>query len=93
MRSRQQAGTLAPREEAIVETTVTRKGQTNIPAAIRRRHEIKEGDRITWLDDGETIRIVPVPADPISALRGSGRGRSLLDALLSDRRKDRQRDR
>jgi len=76
-----------------VETTVTRRGQTNIPAAIRRRHDIKEGDRITWLDDGETIRIVPVPADPISALRGSGRGRSLLDALLSDRRKDRKRDR
>jgi AbrB family looped-hinge helix DNA binding protein len=75
-----------------METTVTRRGQTNIPAAIRRRHDIKEGDRITWLDDGETIRIVPVPADPISALRGSGRGHSLLDALLSERQKDRERD-
>jgi AbrB family looped-hinge helix DNA binding protein len=74
-----------------VETTVTRKGQTNIPAAIRRRHDIKEGDRITWLDDGETIRIVPVPADPIGVLRGSGRGRSLLNTLLSQRRQDRKR--
>jgi AbrB family looped-hinge helix DNA binding protein len=75
-----------------VETTVTRRGQTNIPAAIRRRHDIKEGDRITWLDDGETIRIVPVPADPISALRGSGRGHSLLDTLLSQRQRDRERE-
>jgi AbrB family looped-hinge helix DNA binding protein len=77
----------------VVETTVTRKGQTNIPAAIRRRHDIKGGDRITWLDDGDTIRIVPVPADPIAALRGSGRGHSLLDALLKQRREDRERDR
>lgn len=76
-----------------METTVTRRGQTNIPAAIRRRHDIKEGDRITWLDDGENIRIVPVPADPIRALRGSGRGRSLLTALLRQRRQDRERDR
>ena len=75
-----------------METTVTRRGQTNIPAAIRRRHDIKEGDRITWLDDGETIRVVPVPADPIGALRGSGRGRSLLAALLNHRREDRERD-
>jgi AbrB family looped-hinge helix DNA binding protein len=76
----------------MVETTVNRRGQTNIPAAIRRRHDIKEGDRISWLDDGETIRIVPVPADPIGALRGSGRGRSLLTALLRQRQEDRERD-
>jgi AbrB family looped-hinge helix DNA binding protein len=75
-----------------METTVTRRGQTNIPAAIRRRHDIKEGDRISWLDDGESIRIVPVPADPIKALRGSGRGHSLLTALLRQRQEDRARE-
>ncbi len=75
-----------------METTVTRRGQTNIPAAIRRRHDIKEGDRIEWLDDGESIRIVLVPADPLGVLRGSGRGHSLLSALLGQRRKDRERD-
>jgi AbrB family looped-hinge helix DNA binding protein len=80
-------------EEAKVETTVTRRGQTNIPAAIRRRHDIKEGDRIAWLDDGETIRIVPLPADPVRALRGSGHGHRLLAALLRQRREDRERDR
>ena len=76
-----------------METTVTGRGRTSIPAAIRRRHDIKEGDRIAWLDDGETIRLVPVPSDPIRALRGSGRGQSLLAVLLSRRHQDRENDR
>lgn len=74
-----------------METSVTKKGQTNIPAAIRKRHRIKEGDRLVWLDDGEVIRVVPVPADPVAALRGSGRGQGLLDRLLQNRREDRER--
>ena len=74
-----------------METSVTKKGQTNIPAAIRKRHHIKEGDRLVWLDDGEVIRVVPVPADPLTALRGSGRGEKLVDRLLQSRREDRER--
>lgn len=74
-----------------METSVTKKGQTNIPAAIRKRHHIKEGDRLVWLDDGEGIRVVPIPADPLAALRGSGKGLNLLDRLLRERRKDRER--
>jgi AbrB family looped-hinge helix DNA binding protein len=38
---------------ALMETSVTKKGQTNIPAVIRKRHHIQEGDRLSWLDDGE----------------------------------------
>jgi AbrB family looped-hinge helix DNA binding protein len=74
-----------------METSVTKKGQTNIPAAIRKRHDIKEGDRLVWLDDGEVIRVVPVPADPLAALRGSGQGVKLRDRLLQNRREDRER--
>jgi AbrB family looped-hinge helix DNA binding protein len=74
-----------------METSVTKKGQTNIPAAIRKRHHIKEGDRLVWLDDGEVIRVVPVPADPISALQGSGKGAKLLGRLLQSRHEDRER--
>ena len=73
-----------------METSVTKKGQTNIPAAIRKRHQIKEGDRLVWLDDGEVIRVVPVPSDPLRALRGAGRGEGLLERLLSSRREDRE---
>ncbi|HYG65984.1 MAG TPA: AbrB/MazE/SpoVT family DNA-binding domain-containing protein [Thermoanaerobaculia bacterium] len=74
-----------------METAVTKKGQTNIPAAIRKRHHIKEGDRLVWLDDGETIRVVPLPSDPLAALRGSGRGEGLTAKLLRQRREDRER--
>lgn len=74
-----------------METSVTKKGQTNIPAAIRKRHHIEEGDRLVWLDDGQVIRIVPVPKDPLKALRGSGQGEGLLDRLLESRLKDRER--
>jgi AbrB family looped-hinge helix DNA binding protein len=70
-----------------METSVTKKGQTSIPAAIRKRHHIQEGDRLVWLDDGQVIRIVPVPKDPLKALRGAGQGEGLLGCLLENRRK------
>ena len=73
------------------DTAVTRRGQTVIPAAIRRRYDIQEGDRLVWLDDGSTIRVVPVPADPIAALRGAGRGEGLIEQLLRQRQEDRER--
>lgn len=75
-----------------MQTAVTKRGQTVIPAAIRKRHRIKGGARLVWLDDGETIRIVPTPADPITSLRGRGRGEKLVDHLLTDRRADRARE-
>jgi AbrB family looped-hinge helix DNA binding protein len=39
-------------------TSVNKRGQTVIPAPIRKRHRIQEGDRLAWLDDGETIRVL-----------------------------------
>ena len=42
-----------------------------------------------WLDDGETIRVVPVPNDPLRALRGRGRGKGLTERLLAERQADR----
>jgi AbrB family looped-hinge helix DNA binding protein len=75
-----------------MQTAVTRRGQTVIPAPIRQRYRIKEGDHLVWLDDGETIRVVVVPADALGALRGSGRGERLVDRLLKARNEDRNRE-
>lgn len=75
-----------------METIVSRRGQTVVPAAIRIRYKIKDGDQLVWIDDGETIRVIPVPADPIKALRGSGKGQNLTAKLLEERRKDRERE-
>jgi hypothetical protein len=44
---------------------------------------------LVWIDDGETMRVIPVSRDPISALRGSGRGERLTERLLNERAKDR----
>lgn len=71
-----------------MKTTVTKRGQTVVPAEIRRRYRITEGDKLAWLDDGSVIRVVPIPADPITALRGSARGEGLMEALLESRRQD-----
>jgi bifunctional DNA-binding transcriptional regulator/antitoxin component of YhaV-PrlF toxin-antitoxin module len=76
-----------------METKVSRRGQTVIAAEIRRRHGIVAGQRLAWLDDGRTITVVPVPADPVRELRGRGRGEGLGEKLLRDRQEDRRRDR
>ena len=46
----------------------------------------------TAVTNGETIRVVPVPADPLRALRGRGRGEKLVDRLLASRREDHNRE-
>ena len=75
-----------------MQTAVTRRGQTVIPAPIRKRYGIVEGAQLVWLDDGETIKVIPVPADPVRALRGRGRGEKLVERLLTARREDRDHE-
>jgi len=71
-------------------TTVTSRAQTVVPAAIRERYGIKGGDFLEWIDDGYVIKVIPIPADPIKALRGSAKGEGLVEKLLASRREDRQ---
>lgn len=72
--------------------TIIRHGKAVVPAEILARHNIKDGDQLVWVDDGQTIKVIPVPADPIKALRGSGKGENLTTKLLEERRKDRERE-
>ncbi len=75
-----------------MQTSVTKRGQTVIPAAIRKKYHIDAGVHLVWLDDGDTIRVVPVPNDPLLSLRGSGRGKNYTKKLLEERNKDRSRE-
>jgi AbrB family looped-hinge helix DNA binding protein len=68
-----------------MQTIVSRRGQTVVPAAIRLKYKIKDGDRLVWIDDGTTIRIVPVSSDPVAALYGRGKGHGLTRKLLEER--------
>ena len=74
------------------QTLVSKRGQTVIPAPIRKRHSIQEGDRLVWIDDGQVIKVIPVPADPVRALRGRGRGENLLESLMQYRKEERERE-
>ena len=68
-------------------STITSRGQTVIPAAIRNRFKLGPADRLEWIVENGSIRVIPVPADPVAAFRGRGRGGS-TERLLEDRRTD-----
>ncbi len=72
-------------------STITERGQTVIPASIRRQFHIVASDRLEWLVDAQGIRVVPVHSDPIQAFRGQGKGGG-TQALLHDRAADRDRE-
>lgn len=71
-----------------MQTTITKCGQTVIPASIRKRYQIQKGDYLVWIDNRDTIRVIPASHDLIRALRGSGSGERLVERLLAARRED-----
>jgi AbrB family looped-hinge helix DNA binding protein len=74
-------------------STITARGQTVIPAAIRSRFGLGPKRRLEWLVEADgSIRVVPVDGDPIAAFRGRGAGGS-ADRLLADREADRAAER
>jgi AbrB family looped-hinge helix DNA binding protein len=72
-------------------TKVTVRGQVSIPARIRRQLHIKADTTLEWLIEGNTVRVIPLPDDPLAAFRGSGKG-GTVRKLLADRRRDRAHD-
>jgi AbrB family looped-hinge helix DNA binding protein len=72
-------------------STITARGQTVIPAEIRRRFHLDPSKKLEWIIENGSIRVVPVTDDPIEAFRGRGKGGS-TERLLFDRRADRSRE-
>lgn len=72
-------------------STITHRGQTVIPAPIRRELGLSPADRLEWVLTSEGLRVIPVKADPIDALRGRGRGGSAA-RLIEERRIDAERE-
>jgi AbrB family looped-hinge helix DNA binding protein len=75
----------------MMRSTITERGQTVIPAEIRRRFHLTPSQRLEWIVDAEGIRVVPVAENPITAFRGQGKG-GATTRLLQERAQDRERE-
>ena len=76
----------AARTETVLFTT---KGQVVIPARFRREFQIEDGTRasVTVTPDGILLR--PITRSYIKSLRGSLKGRGVMKAMMTDRKKER----
>lgn len=68
-------------------TRITRGGQISVPAEVRRRWNTSH---VTLDDRGDQLVVSPAPDDPISALRGSLKGR--IEVGSEDLRKQARTD-
>lgn len=68
-------------------TTLSDRGQTAIPARIRKRFKLKAHQQLEWAEDGKVIYVLPVAKDPVAAFRGSS-PKGVTQALLTKRRED-----
>jgi AbrB family looped-hinge helix DNA binding protein len=72
---------------------VSTKGWVVIPAEYRRKYGIKAGDRVHIVDYGGLLTIVPLLPDPVEEACGILKGPiSLTDALLAERRSEREHE-
>lgn len=70
-------------------STITSRGQTVIPAAIRERFSLGPSQRLEWLVEADgSIRVIPVAASPVKAFRGQGKTGGSTQRLLADRLAD-----
>jgi bifunctional DNA-binding transcriptional regulator/antitoxin component of YhaV-PrlF toxin-antitoxin module len=71
-------------------TRLTSRGQVSIPSALRRKLKLKAQTLVEWVIEGNALRAIPIPDDPIAALRGSGK-KGAVARLLAERARDRKR--
>ena len=72
-------------------TKISKRGQGSVPARIRKQLSLGPDTTVEWVVEGATARLIPIPANPIAAFRGSGKTGS-VERLLKERRQDRQRE-
>ena len=73
--------------EHVMRSTITSRGQTVVPAEVRRRFALGPADGLEWVIDDGDIRVVPVRRNPVAAFRGQGKG-GASRRLLEDRKED-----
>jgi AbrB family looped-hinge helix DNA binding protein len=75
-------------EKTLYETavTVSNHGRITIPASLRKRYGIKDGDLITIIDDEGTLRIIPLL--DIDSLRANSYTVAEIVRIQGESRKD-----
>jgi len=72
---------------------VSAKGWVVIPAEYRHKYGIEAGDQVHIVDYGGVLAIVPLLSDPVEQACGLLKGPvSLTEALLAERRAERERE-
>lgn len=73
---------------------VSAKGSVVIPKALRQKYDLAPGTKVAFIDYGDGFSLVPLPADPVAAMRGMFAGKGSLTAeLLAERRRERGKER
>ena len=74
-------------------TIVSTKGWIVVPKEMRVKYNLQPGSKVQIVDYGGGLAIIPLPDDPIAALRGIfADSPSMTDDLLRDRKRDRGKE-
>lgn len=68
----------------------TAKGQVLIPRRLRKELDIEEGTRVLVLRENDHLVLKPLTAKRYDALQGCLKGKGVLEALMEDRRQERE---
>jgi Regulators of stationary/sporulation gene expression len=60
-------------------STLTARGQTVVPAEIRRQFHLTQAGRLEWIVENNILRVIPVRRNPVDEFRGNGKGALLRD--------------
>jgi AbrB family looped-hinge helix DNA binding protein len=66
--------------------TISEKGWVVIPKALRQKYALEPGTGVQIVDYGGVLAIVPLPDDPVLALKGLLLGGESLTAVLLQER-------
>ncbi|MDE3091507.1 MAG: hypothetical protein KGJ80_19230 [Chloroflexota bacterium] len=69
-------------------TTVTARGTTEIPRALRKRYRVTSKSRLRWTDTGKGLLVVPVE-DPVAPKNGKRRAANPIPTYQSSKKSKR----